>query len=99
MAEIESGTKIVPTSAAPAPAQPANAGPAPLSLAGRSFQVREFDSRGNETIYSFPLPSTVDFLTWTLEQQVGMLKRGVWNKISVPDIVWGLSYAHHIDAD
>lgn len=61
--------------------------------------VKEFDAAGKSTAISFPLPETSTFMEWSMKQQVGMLKRGMWAAVSIPDILWGLTYAKQIGAD
>lgn len=91
LAATLTASKVATVPGAPAP-------PKPNGLA-KTFSVREFDAQGNVLLYEFPMPNTADFALWTVEQQAGMLKRGVWNKLTMPDIMWGMMYAHHIDAD
>lgn len=66
---------------------------------GYKITVKDFGSDGKKTELSFPLPNTRDFALWSIEQQVGMLKRGPWAQLGIPDILWGLAYAHNIGAD
>jgi len=62
-------------------------------------KVREFDAAGKALELSSNLPTSSEFSTWSVMQQVVMLKKGPWNSQSVPDIVWGLAYARSIGAD
>lgn len=61
--------------------------------------VKDFLPSGQKYELSFPLPDSRDFLSWSVKQQIGMLKRGPWSSVAIPDILWGLAYAHRIDAD
>lgn len=61
--------------------------------------IKDFDAAGKITELSCPLPDDARFESWTMMQQIVMLKRGVWNASSVPDIIWGLAYAKQIGAD
>lgn len=72
---------------------------AALTLENTSFEIKSFDAAGNGTTYMVPFPTSSDFAEWSIVTQVGMLKRGPWNKLSIPDIYWGLAYAHRIGAD
>jgi hypothetical protein len=69
--------------------------------AGTTHQitVKDFDAAGKSTELSCPLPEDSRFETWKMMQQIVMLKRGVWNSVAVPEIVWGLAYAQKIGAD
>ena len=61
--------------------------------------VKDFDAAGKVTELSCPLPEDARFETWSMMQQLVMLKRGVWKDSTVPDIVWGLAYAQRLGAD
>jgi hypothetical protein len=63
------------------------------------ISVKDFDAAGKPTELACPLPTDPHFETWTMIQQMVMLKRGVWSACSLPDIVWGLAYANKIGAD
>jgi hypothetical protein len=60
---------------------------------------KEFDAAGKIQEYKVALPSNGDFNQWTLMQQVMMLKQGIWEKLSIYDIIWGLHYAKSRGAD
>jgi hypothetical protein len=62
-------------------------------------EFKEFDAAGKIQVYKVPLPVTQDFNQWTLMQQVMMLKQGIWEKLSIYDIIWGLHYAKSRGAD
>lgn len=66
---------------------------------GYTLTVKDFDAAGKVTELSCPMPDSADFSTWTMMQQIAMLKRGVWKTSTVSDIVWGLAYAQRIGAD
>lgn len=61
--------------------------------------AKDFGADGKRIELRFPMPTSTDFLAWSVLQQVGMLKRGPWNKVPIPDILWGLTYAKQIGAD
>lgn len=86
MANIENSTALVPS-----PSTPAGQ--------GLTFTIQEFDAAGNKQTMTIPMPNSVQFAKWTIEQQVGMLKRGPWSKITIGDIFFGLAYANKIGAD
>lgn len=92
MAERESLTALIP-------ADPIGYPETPARSSSYQIVVKDMSATGKVQEMSFPLPSSADFQVWSIEQQVGMLKRGMWNKLSIPDILWGLAYAHHIGAD
>jgi hypothetical protein len=90
MAEID--TKPAPTALSKPPAQLTDA-------SKMTFEVREFKQDGSSEVLTIPMPDSPDFAKWTMLQQVGMLKRGMWKTVSIADIFWGLSYAHYIGAN
>jgi hypothetical protein len=61
--------------------------------------IKDFDAAGKSTSLSCPLPTDIAFDKWTTLQKMVMLKRGMWKACSIPDILWGVSYAHDIGAD
>jgi hypothetical protein len=63
------------------------------------FTISEFTPAGEKTALEIPMPTSTDFATWSVVQQVGMLKRGPWKNCMIADIYWGLAYAHRIGAD
>lgn len=63
------------------------------------IKVKDFDAAGKANELSFAIPKTSQFNDWSMVQQVGMLKRGPWAAIQIPDIIIGLMYAKSIDAD
>ena len=72
-----------------------------LAPVGTTHQitVKDFDAAGKATELSCPLPEDARFESWSMMQQIVMLKRGVWATSTVPDIIWGLAYAQKIGAD
>jgi len=64
-----------------------------------TVSVKEYDAAGKMTELLCELPATPEFAKWSLMQQVVMLKRGTWQALSVPEIIWGLTYANRIGAD
>lgn len=72
-----------------------------IPLAGGSMQitVKDFDAAGRATEITCALPDNGNFKMWTLQQQIVMLKKGMWAAASIPDIVWGLAYADALNAD
>jgi hypothetical protein len=63
------------------------------------IQIKDFDASGKSTAMSIALPDSGDFNTWSLKQQIVMLKRGMWAAVPIPDILWGIAYAVRLDAD
>lgn len=73
----------------------------PATKTGDNFTltVKTYDAAGRATELTAPMPESPDFGTWTLMQQIVMLKRGMWKTCEPTDILWGLAYARKIDAD
>jgi hypothetical protein len=72
-----------------------------ISPSGGAYliSVKDFDASGKSTALECEMPTTGDFEKWSLTQQIVMLKRGMWKASSVADIIWGLAYAHRLNAD
>lgn len=64
-----------------------------------TFAIKTFNADGSVETLSIPMPGTASFDEWSFVQKVGMLKKGVWNKCSLDEIVFGLAYAKHIGAE
>jgi hypothetical protein len=92
MAEID--IKPAPTALAKSPSEPQL-----TDVSKMTFTVREFNQDGTSSVMTIPMPESTDFTKWTMLQQAGMLKRGMWKNCSVADIWWGLAYAAHIGAN
>lgn len=72
---------------------------APPKLDDYSITVREFDPMGRETQWAVAAPTGPDFKTWTLMQQVAMLKKGTWQKYPITDILFAIAYAHNLSVE
>lgn len=57
------------------------------------IKVKEFDASGHSTELSVPVPTTVDFDSWSLMQQAVMLKKGMWSKSGINEIIFAIAYA------
>lgn len=63
------------------------------------FIIKDFDANGKIVQYEAPIPTVSTFEEWSLMTQVAMLKNGMWEKLPVTDIIWGLCYAQRRGAD
>lgn len=70
-----------------------------VKLEAQVIPVYDFDERAQKVTYQLTIPSTSDFDAWDLTTQALMLKRGMWSKLPLPEIIWGLCYARRIGAD
>lgn len=70
-----------------------------LALNEMMLSVRELDALGKATTYSVGLPMSSTFKSWTLPQQIGMLKAGAWGKYPIAMIAFAIAYADSLGLD
>jgi hypothetical protein len=63
------------------------------------LEISDYDAAGKKTALVVGVPTNGDFKTWSLMQQVAMLKKGPWQKSPISEIMFGIAYAHSLGLD
>lgn len=63
------------------------------------LEVREYDASGKSRNLTVPMPDNSDFNSWTLMQQIAMLKKGVFKSSPIAEIAFAVAYARSLGVD